>query len=322
VAIVQALTKPAQKADRRRSSNVDTIGTYLQEIGRYPLLTHEQELEYGSQIQAWMNAKEKWDQIDIEQQRRLERDGQRAMKIMQRSNLRLVVAIAKKYRHSNVDFMDLVQEGSIGLKTAAEKFDPTTGNKFSTYAYWWIRQAIIRTIANQSRTIRFPVHIVEKTNEIRRCVEDLTKQGKQPTRSRVLELLKERSDFAPEVYERILDNPTYRSAMSLSTPVGSRFGDTDELGIFLSSGDDLMERAIEQEMIEFGRSMLETSNLTENEKFVIRLRFGIDGSPTHTLEEIGKILNKSRERIRQIQTRALYKLRKLADRQRYRSPFH
>lgn len=312
MAIIQALTKPQPKS--RRTSIADPVRAYLNEIGRYPLLTHEQELEYGRKIQVWQKAKTEWSKLDRSTQQKLEREGKRSLEIMQRSNLRLVVAVAKKYQNRGVEFLDLIQEGSIGLRTAAVKFDPTQGYKFSTYAYWWIRQAMTRSLSNSSRIIRTPVHVAEKIVLIRRCVEEIIKQGKKPTRSRVLALIEERSDIGIESFEKILDNPTYLHVRSLDSPVTSRFDDTDEVGYFLADECDLMEQAIDQETIEFARSMITTSNLTEAQKTVIRLRFGIDGNDVHTLEEIGEILDLSRERIRQIQKKALYKLRQVADR--------
>ena len=245
----------------------DPVRMYLKEIGRINLLTSDEEFEYA--------------------QRAVQGD-EEAKKILAESNLRLVVSIAKRYVGRGMLFLDLIQEGNIGLMKAVEKFDPTRGYKFSTYATWWIRQAVTRAIADQARTIRVPVHMVETINKLARVQRQLTQElNREPTDEEIAERLGISIDKVREVY-KISQDP-----VSLETPIGEE--DDSHLGDFI--------RELKEELKEV------LSTLTEREEKVLRLRFGLDDGQCRTLEEVGQIFGVTRERIRQIEAKALRKLR-------------
>ena len=269
-------------ADTSNAKTSDPVKAYLKEIGAIPLLTPQQEVEIAKRIEA---------------------GDQEAKQILIDSNLRLVVSIAKKYVGRGLLFLDLIQEGNIGLIKAVEKFDYTKGFKFSTYATWWIRQAITRAIADQARTIRIPVHMVETINKMTRIqrllVQDL---GRDPIPEEIAEKMEDMTA------ERV--NEIQRSALdpvSMETPVG------DENDTFL--GDFIEDKStVTPEEYTHNQLLKETieevlSTLTEREEKVIRLRFGLDNGRTWTLEEIGKKFNVTRERIRQIEAKAIKKLK-------------
>ncbi|MCF0245297.1 MAG: RNA polymerase sigma factor RpoD [Ileibacterium sp.] len=260
----------------------DPVKAYLKEIGAIPLLTPEQEVAVAKRIQAG----------DME-----------AKQILIDSNLRLVVSIAKKYVGRGLLFLDLIQEGNIGLIKAVEKFDYTKGFKFSTYATWWIRQAITRAIADQARTIRIPVHMVETINKMTRIQRQLVQDlGRDPVPEEIAEKMEDMTaEKVIEIQRSALD------PVSMETPVG------DENDTFLG---DFIEDKTTQTPEEYAHSQLlkETieevlSTLTEREEKVIRLRFGLDNGRTWTLEEIGKEFKVTRERIRQIEAKAIKKLK-------------
>jgi len=259
----------------------DPVRMYLKEIGRVPLLMAEEEIELAKRIE----------QGDEEAKRRLAE-----------ANLRLVVSIAKRYVGRGMLFLDLIQEGNMGLIKAVEKFDHQKGFKFSTYATWWIRQAITRAIADQARTIRIPVHMVETINKLIRVSRQLLQElGREPTPE---EIAKE-MDLSPEKVREIMK--IAQEPVSLETPIGEE--DDSHLGDFIEDSDALApaDAAAYELLKEQLEDVLET--LTEREENVLRLRFGLDDGRTRTLEEVGKVFGVTRERIRQIEAKALRKLR-------------
>ena len=299
------------ETQRRRSS--DPISWYLATIGRIPLLTPAEEIELGNQVQQLMQLTEDGsiaadsDQFDGKQ-RRLIRVGQRAKQRMMKANLRLVVSVAKKYQGKGLELLDLIQEGSLGLERAVEKFDPTRGYKFSTYAFWWIRQSMTRAIACQSRTIRLPVHLSERLTTIRKVSLDLAhKLGAMPSRLEIAEAM----DMPVEELDSLLRQALTTS--SLDAPVNGEEG-RSFLGDLIadSSLEEPLDR-VEQRMHheQLGRWM---SHLSDQEQHVLTLRFGLNGNERHTLAEIGRLLEVSRERVRQVELKALRKLRNLTRR--------
>lgn len=259
----------------------DPVKLYLKEIGNYPLLTMEQEIELAKRIEEGDNA---------------------AKKALAESNLRLVVSIAKRYVGRGLSFLDLIQEGNLGLIKAVDKFNYSKGFKFSTYATWWIRQSITRSIADQSRTIRIPVHMSEVINKTYRVSRTLLQElGREPTEQELADRLEMPIEKVREIL-KVSSDP-----ISLDTPIGEE--DDSHLGDFIKDDtivgpEDAAAYSMLQEQI--GKLL---STLTEREKRVLTLRFGLDDGRTRTLEEVGKEFNVTRERIRQIEAKALRKLR-------------
>jgi RNA polymerase primary sigma factor len=308
--MVSTASKPLE-TQRRRSS--DPVSWYLATIGRIPLLTPAEEIELGNQVQAMMAFTEDGSKdFKVEdlttQERRMLRIGRRAKERMMKANLRLVVSVAKKYQGKGLELLDLIQEGSLGLERAVEKFDPTRGYKFSTYAFWWIRQSMTRAIACQSRTIRLPVHLSERLTTIRKVSLDLAhKLGAMPNRLEIAEAM----DIPLEELDSLLRQALTTS--SLDAPVNGEEG-RSFLGDLIadSSADeplDIVEQRIHHEQL--GRWL---SHLSEQEQNVLRLRFGLEGNERHTLAEIGRLMEVSRERVRQVELKALRKLRNLTRR--------
>jgi RNA polymerase primary sigma factor len=287
----------------------DPVRMYLKEIGKVPLLTAAKEVELAKKIEAGEEASFRLEaeggQLKREETRvlrRREREGQEAKRKLVEANLRLVVSIAKRYVGRGMLFLDLIQEGNLGLIRAVEKFDFRKGFKFSTYATWWIRQAITRAIADQARTIRIPVHMVETINKLIRVQRQLLQElGREPTPEEIAEQM----ELTPEKVREILK--VSQEPVSLETPIGEE--EDSHLGDFIEDSDavvpiDAASFILLQEQLE---SVLDTLN--DREKQVIRLRFGlIDGHP-HTLEEVGREFGVTRERIRQIESKTLSKLR-------------
>ena len=303
-------SKPLE-TQRRRSS--DPVSWYLATIGRIPLLTPAEEIELGNQVQAMMvltedGSREFEDGELTTAQRRLLRIGRRAKERMMKANLRLVVSVAKKYQGKGLELLDLIQEGSLGLERAVEKFDPTRGYKFSTYAFWWIRQSMTRAIACQSRTIRLPVHLSERLTTIRKVSLDLAhKLGAMPSRVEIAEAM----DIPLDELDSLLRQALTTS--SLDAPVNGEEG-RSFLGDLIADSSldeplDIVEQRIHYEQL--GRWL---SHLSEQEQHVLRMRFGLEGNERHTLAEIGRLMEVSRERVRQVELKALRKLRNLTRR--------
>ena len=262
----------------------DPVKVYLKEIGRVPLLSPEEEIDLALKIQAGGP------------------DGEKAKKRLSEANLRLVVSIAKRYVGRGMQFLDLIQEGNLGLIKAVEKFDHTKGFKFSTYATWWIRQAITRAIADQARTIRIPVHMVETINKVKKVSSQLLHEyGHDPSAEEIAERLEMPVDKVREIM-RVAQEP-----VSLETPIGEE--EDSHLGDFIPDDDAPVpaEAASQTLLKEQLADVLKT--LTPREEKVLRLRFGLEDGRPRTLEEVGKEFNVTRERIRQIEAKALRKLR-------------
>lgn len=266
----------------------DSVRLYLREIGKIPLLTAEEELALANRVVAGeKKAKDK----------------------MAEANMRLVVSIAKRYSGRGLDFLDLIQEGNTGLLRAVEKFDPSKGFKFSTYATWWIRQAITRAIADQARTIRIPVHMVETINKLLRTQRRMTQElNREPT----IEELGKELEMEPEKVEYVIK--IKQDITSLDAGVGRDSDDEDSVLLDFIEDEDTStpeESASVQLLKEQVRDIL--SSLSDREQKILRMRFGLDNGKSHTLEEVGQEFAVTRERIRQIEAKALAKLRKHKD---------
>jgi RNA polymerase primary sigma factor len=274
-----------QQVDEPREVSTDALQLFLKDIGKVDLLTAAQEVELA---------------------KRIERGDHGAKQEMVEANLRLVVSIAKKYRNQGLPFLDLIQEGTIGLVRAAEKFDYRKGFKFSTYATWWIRQAVARALADKARTIRMPVHVVEKLNKIVRSERKLRAElGREPTSVEIGRDL----DLTGDEVEHI--RRSAQTPVSLEKPVGDE--DESEFGHFITDEnlplpDEEAEITLRKETL---RKILGT--LSSRERQVLELRYGLDGQHPRTLDEVGRTFNVTRERIRQIENQSLKKLRALAD---------
>jgi RNA polymerase primary sigma factor len=328
---VEAGTKAKKGARKRvvpkkKHYTEDSIRLYLQEIGRIRLLRADEEIELARKIadllglervqvklqeelerepsdREWTDEMNKTEEVKmtLQQFRHRLHVGRRAKDKMVQSNLRLVVSIAKKYMNRGLSFQDLIQEGSLGLIRAAEKFDHEKGYKFSTYATWWIRQAITRAIADQSRTIRLPVHLYETISRIKKTTKLLSQEmGRKPTEEEIatrMEMTIEKLRFIAK---------SAQLPISLETPIGKE--EDSRLGDFIESDGETPEDQVSKNLL---REDLEgvLATLSPREKDVLRLRYGLDDGRMKTLEEIGQIFNVTRERIRQIEAKALRKLR-------------
>jgi RNA polymerase primary sigma factor len=281
---------PAEIEAEVREISTDALQLFLKDIGKVPLLTAAQEVELA---------------------KRIERGDHAAKQKMVESNLRLVVSIAKNYRNQGLPFLDLIQEGTIGLVRAAEKFDYRKGFKFSTYATWWIRQAVARALADKARTIRMPVHVVEKLNKIGRIERKLLGElGREPTIEEVARELELETDEVEHIKR------SAQAPVSLEKPVGDE--EESEFGHFLAdetapAPDEAAETALRKETL---TRVLQTLSLRERR--VLEMRYGLDGQHPRTLDEVGRTFNVTRERVRQIENQCLKKLQALAETQKLR----
>ena len=287
--------------------SADSIGWYLSTIGRVPLLTAAEEIELAHHVQAGKKLQELPAEEHTPRHKRQLHMAQRARDRMMAANLRLVVSVAKKYQNQGLELLDLVQEGAIGLERAVDKFDPAMGYKFSTYAYWWIRQGMTRAIDNSARTIRLPIHISEKLSKMRRISRELSHRlGRQPNRLELAHAM----DMAPHELEELMT----QSAPCASLDAHAR-GEEDRstLGELIADPAsnehmDSMDRHIQKEHL--GAWL---SQLNEREQKILKLRFGLEGSDPLTLAEIGRLINVSRERVRQLEAKAIMKLRLMSN---------
>jgi RNA polymerase primary sigma factor len=281
---------PGLDLDGGREISTDSLQLFLKDVGKVDLLTAAQEVGLA---------------------KRIERGDHRAKQEMVEANLRLVVSIAKKYRNQGLPFLDLIQEGTIGLVRAAEKFDYRKGFKFSTYATWWIRQAVARALADKARTIRMPVHVVEKLNKIVRCERKLrAERGREPSSEEIARELELTIDEVEQIRR------TSQTPVSLEKPVGDE--EESEFGHFLTDEseplpDEAADTAFRKETLEKILGML-----SQRERRVLELRYGLNGEHPRTLDEVGRTFNVTRERIRQIENQSLKKLRALAEAQKLR----
>jgi RNA polymerase nonessential primary-like sigma factor len=315
---------PNVKREQRSKSvpaGTDMVRTYLHEIGRVPLLTHEEEIVYGKQVQQLMvlaelqanlleslgreptqaewAAKADMDEADLA---KALGKGKHAKQKMIEANLRLVVSVAKKYQKRNLELLDLIQEGTLGLERGVEKFDPMRGYKFSTYAYWWIRQAITRAIAQQARTIRLPIHITEKLNKIKKAQRELAQRlGRSATPA---EIAKELELDTAQIREYLT---IARQPISLDLRVGDN-QDT-ELRDLLEDEGQSPEQFTAGESLKDDMSQL-LAELTPQQQEVLTLRFGLDNGKELSLAKVGQRLSLSRERVRQLERQALDQLRR------------
>ncbi len=304
----------AAQAVARASGSADPVRMYLKEIGRVPLLAADEEVELAKRIEqgAADSARQTelvrsgaWDRLEAAERRRIRRavnDGERARNDLTAANLRLVVSIAKRYTGRGVPMLDLIQEGNLGLMRAVQKFDYARGFKFSTYATWWIRQSITRAIADQSRTIRVPVHMVESMNRVIRSQRALAQRlERDPTMAEIAKDV----DMTPERVEEIL-GIARQEAFSLDTPVGDE--DDSSMADFIPDKGAAPVDVAARHMLAAAVTEV-MKELSEREAEVVKLRFGIEDGQPRTLEEVGREFGVTRERIRQIENKTLAKLR-------------
>ena len=304
--------------------DVDLVRSYLRDIGRVPLLSHEQEITLGRQVQELVSIETIESEIQSQlgekpsleelakaadltplQVKRKLKSGRRAKERMVAANLRLVVSVAKKYTKRNMELLDLIQEGTIGLVRGVEKFDPTRGYKFSTYSYWWIRQGITRAIAEKSRTIRLPIHITETLNKLKKGQRELSQEmARTPSLSELAKFV----DLPEEEVKEVMSNA--RHPMSLEMKIGD--GDETVLLDLLAGSGDVPNEKIEMDCMKGDLESI-LDQLPELQSRVLRMRYGMDGDDPMTLTGIGRVLGISRDRVRNLERDGLKGLRRLSD---------
>ena len=304
----------------RKTGTSDSISLYLNEIGEVPLLTGPEEAVLAREISEGMEAEaqlaelyateevEGFESENLLRLQELQRDGEYARDQLTRANLRLVVSIAKKYSNYGLPLLDLVQEGNMGLMRAVEKFDGTKGYRFSTYATWWIQQAVSRAVSNQARTIKIPIHTIEAMNKVTRAQRELEKElGRKPSTAET----SERTGLDPEKVEELIQLNSNQGTLSLDLPMGDDDG-FNLAEVLSDSEDEGPESAAIKELLK-GAISETLDGLDKREREIVEMRFGLEGQDPKTLDEIGSHFGVSRERIRQVETRILSKLRYRSD---------
>jgi RNA polymerase primary sigma factor len=304
-------------SDHAGITSDDSVSLYLNEMSRVPLLTKEEEISLAKKMEAGRKARlvmseSEGDVENLDEIKNQIREGKEAREYLIKANIRLVVSIAKKYRQYGSSFLDLIQAGNVGLIRAVDKFDYSRGNRFSTYATWWIRRSVLRFLNQKERTIRLPNYLSNRLRKVRHVTRDLSqKLGRQPT----MEEISKETDQSPDEIRQLIHYA--RLPISLDKPVGED-GESELLNFVENENAVIPFNTVQQRLLEedIGSAL---SELSEREASIIKLRFGLEGNRSHTLKELGEIFGVTRERIRQIQQKALRKLRSPQNQSRLRN---